>query len=98
MPINMRENIMRVLIPILQKECDVDKNLVLHENMLLQDELHLDSVGLLTLASLVENHFGIYLEESSEQPPLTLGDVVSLIILRLQEQNEKKRQEREVIG
>ncbi len=51
----------------------------------LQADLGLDSVGLLSLALELENHFQIYLGEDTENPPQTVDDVVKLLVVRLEE-------------
>ena len=51
----------------------------------LQEELGLDSMGLLTLALEIENHWQLYLAESPEAPPQTLGELADLVAQRLRE-------------
>ena len=46
-------------------------------------DLGLDSLALLTLAVAAEDHFQICLNEDPEQPPLTVGDFVSLVKQRI---------------
>ena len=51
----------------------------------LQEELGLDSMGLLTLALEIENHWQLYLAEPPEAPPQTLGELADLVAQRLRE-------------
>jgi acyl carrier protein len=48
-------------------------------DMRLVEDLHLDSIRLLTLAAEVENHFRIFLDELDEGAIATVGDLVSVI-------------------
>lgn len=48
-------------------------------------DLNLDSIRLLTLAMEVEDQFRIYLEEEDEAAIRTVGDLVSLIRRKLEE-------------
>lgn len=54
----------------------------------LQEDLGLESLGLLSLSVKIENHFQIYLDESPAEPPETIDDVVRLILQRLDEQKD----------
>jgi len=69
---------------ILQDKCEIPVEKV-HLQAKLQDDLELDSMGLLTLAVEIENHYQIRLEESVEHPIDTVQDVMNLLSLRLSE-------------
>ncbi len=73
-----------VVRDVLIKHCAVTKE-VKSESRLAED-LGLDSVGLLTLAVEVENHFRTVLGEEPENPPRLVSDVVRLVRERLAEQ------------
>ena len=81
---NSRDQCMNVIREVLREQCDVDPQLV-NESARLQADLNLDSVGLLSLALELENRFEIYLGEDTSNPPQTVGDVLELLIIRLEE-------------
>lgn len=80
-----QQDIQDAIIHILRRDCGVT-----HENIgpeaRLQEDLGLDSMGLLNLALEVENHFQIYLEEAADNPPETIGDIINLVMVRLEDQ------------
>ncbi len=45
----------------------------------LVEDMHLDSVRLLTLAAEVENHFHVILDEQDEAAIETVGDLVDIV-------------------
>jgi acyl carrier protein len=47
------------------------------------EDLHLDSIRLLTLAAEVENRFRVFLDEVDEGAIATVGDLVSVIRRKL---------------
>ena len=49
----------------------------------LVEDLHLDSVRLLTLAAEVENRFRVFLDELDEGAVATVGDLVAVIRRKL---------------
>jgi len=51
----------------------------LREEMRLVEDLQLDSIRLLTLATEVENHFRILLSSEDEAGILTVGDLVAAV-------------------
>lgn len=73
------------VVAILRTSCRVERETFSPEDRL-QEDLGLDSMGLLSLALEVENHFRLMLDESPESPPRTLGELVDLIRLRQVEQ------------
>ena len=81
---NSRDLCMNVIREVLREQCDVDPQRV-NESASLQADLNLDSVGLLSLALELENRFEIYLGEDTNNPPQTVGDVLELLIIRLEE-------------
>ena len=52
-------------------------------DMRLVEDLHLDSIRLLTLAAEVENRFRVFLDELDEGAIATVGDLVSVIRRKL---------------
>ncbi len=75
------------LVKILLEHCPVREKHI-DSNTRLQQDLDLDSVGLLTLALEIENHWRIYLGEAPDKPPQTIGELVTLVQKRLREQSE----------
>ena len=74
----------RQIVAILHEHCGIqDPHVSLRAR--LQEDLGLDSMSLLTLALEIENHWQVYLAESPESPPQTLGDLVTLVAQRLRE-------------
>ncbi len=78
-----RSKIEGAVIEVLQTHCRVTK--AIRAESRLAEDLGLDSVGLLTMAVEVENHFQTVLGEEPEHPPRTVADVVDLIEQRLAE-------------
>ena len=62
-------------------ELDYDGDLEL--GMRLVEDLELDSIRLLTLATAVEDHFRIMLDEEDEMSIETVGDLVNLVARKL---------------
>ena len=90
-PRNMETNdscIQDQLLRILFEHCPVGEKHI-DSSTRLQQDLDLDSVGLLTLALEVENHWRIYLGEAPDDPPQTIGELVTLIEKRLREQSDR---------
>ncbi len=71
---------------ILAEHCGITDPVT--ESSRLQEDLGLDSMGLLTLALETENHFELCLEEPPDQPPKTVGELVGLVDQRLKERHE----------
>lgn len=71
---------------ILAEHCGITEPVT--EASRFQEDLGLDSMGLLTLALETENHFDLCLEEPPDQPPQTVGELVVLVDQRLKEQHE----------
>ena len=71
---------------ILAEHCGITDPVT--ESSRLQEDLGLDSMGLLTLALETENHFDLCLEEPPDQPPQTVGELVGLVDQRLKERHE----------
>ena len=72
---------------ILAEHCGVTEAVELDAR--LQEDLGLDSMGLLTLALETENHFDLCLEEPPDQPPQTVGELVGLVDQRLKERHDQ---------
>ncbi|MCE9626179.1 MAG: hypothetical protein K8R69_12140 [Deltaproteobacteria bacterium] len=73
------------------EHCDL-KEPAIRPDQRLQEDLGLDSLGLLAMAVEVENCFQIHLNEDPNQPPQTLGELVELISKRIEQtgpENEK---------
>ena len=71
---------------ILREHCGVRE--VIELDSRLQEDLGLDSMGLLTLALETENHFELCLDEPPDQPPQSVREIVDLVALRLKEPRE----------
>ena len=71
---------------ILREHCAVQEKITLDSR--LQEDLGLDSMGLLTLALETENHFDLCLDEPPDQPPTSVREIVELVALRLEERRE----------
>ncbi|MEM9290464.1 MAG: acyl carrier protein [Acidobacteriota bacterium] len=56
----------------------------LSEDLRLVEDLGLDSMRAFTLAAEVENHFKIMLSEEDEDQLVTVGDLVQVVIARLE--------------
>ena len=82
---NTEQQAREALTAILVEECRVDASSITDASRL-QDDLGLDSMTLLSLALEVENFLGCALEEDPENPPLTVGALIELVVMRLEEQ------------
>jgi len=80
---DLDDQIMRRLTKILREHCGLEAETFKAEQRL-QEDLGLDSLGLLALAVEVENDFCIHLNEDSADPPRTLGELAQLIAERMQ--------------
>ena len=80
------EQIEAEIVTILRTQCDLDDRPIGRDDRL-QEDLGLDSVQLLSLVLEVENAFRIHLDESQEEPPTKLGEVIDLVALRVSEQH-----------
>jgi len=69
---------------ILTEHCDLEGGKFASEQRL-QEDLGLDSMGLLALSVEIENYYRIHLNEDIAQPPQTLGELAKLIEQRLKE-------------
>ena len=81
-------SIQRQIVAILRQHCGVQHQPVASQARL-QEDLGLDSMGLITLALEIENHWQLYLAEPPEAPPQTLGELVALVAQRLREQHHR---------
>ena len=75
------------LVLILIDECKIDGRAV-RDTHHLQDDLGLDSMKLLSLALEAENFLGCPLDEDPEDPPMTVGALVDLVAMRLEEKQD----------
>ena len=73
----MNEALLQQLAKIARKELDYDGELRPEQRLV--EDLRLDSLQLLTLATAVEDYFLIYLDEDDEQSIATVGDLLGLI-------------------
>ena len=71
-----------VIADILRRHCRIEVPPGQPELRLAED-LGLDSVGLLTLALELENHYQLRLEENPEDPPRSLSELAELVRNRL---------------
>lgn len=67
----------QVIVDILARHCRVVTEF--QPDLRLAEDLGLDSVGLLTLALELENHYQANLGENPENPPRTLGQLAGLV-------------------
>lgn len=67
----------------------------LREEQRLVEDLRLDSIELLTLATAVEDHFRVRLDEDDESSLETVGDLVSVIRRKLRRRDEDDPDRRE---
>ena len=70
---------------ILREHCGVQGALQLESR--LQEDLGLDSMGLLTLALETENHFDLCLDEPPDDPPRTIQALLDLVRQRLEDRH-----------
>jgi acyl carrier protein len=75
--------VLQAVSDILREHCGVAGDI--GAESLLQEDLGLDSMGLLTLALETENHFDLCLDEAPDQPPQRVGEIVDLVMRRLEE-------------
>jgi len=80
-----QQDIQDAIVHILRRDCGLTRENI-GPDARLQEDLGLDSMGLLNLALEVENHFQIYLEEAADNPPETIGDIINLVMIRLEDQ------------
>ena len=73
----MSDGLLQQLTNIARQELDYDGTL--HPEQRLVEDLRLDSLQLLTLATAVEDHFLICLDEDDEQSIATVGDLLGLV-------------------
>lgn len=85
---NSHDSIHRQIASILHEHCGIQDHHPASQARL-QDDLGLDSMGLLTLALEIENHWQLVLAEPPDAPPQTLGELVLLVAQRLQEQTNQ---------
>lgn len=83
--IESEEHILELVRSVLAQHCRVEKRVQLKDR--LAEDLRLDSVGMLTMALEIENHYRMNLGDEPDRPPHTVQDVVHLISLRLREKN-----------
>jgi acyl carrier protein len=84
------DRIQRQIVAILHQHCGIQHDQPLTSQARLQEDLGLDSMGLITLALEIENHWQLYLAEPPEAPPHTLGELVALVAQRLREHPHRK--------
>ena len=78
------DSVLAAISNILKEHCGIEREI--KREFKLQEDLGLDSMGLLNLALEVENRFEIFLEEDAANPPITVHDVVELAQQRILEQ------------
>lgn len=78
-----RRHIEAEVIRVLREYCGVTREI--RGDSRLQEDLGLDSTGLLTLALEVENAFQLMLEEAPDSPPETIDELVDLVFAGLSE-------------
>ena len=80
-----QKDIQDAIATILRRDCGIERETISPEHRL-QEDLGLDSMGLLNLALEVENHFEVFLDEAADNPPESIGDIINLVMIRLEEQ------------
>jgi len=68
---------------ILREDCGVTAE-VIDRNARFEEDLGLESMGLLTLALEVENYFELCLDEPPDDPPRTVAALTALVVQRRQ--------------
>ena len=68
---------------ILREKCKIEGQVGIDAR--LAEDLRLDSVGMLTLALEIENHYRMNLGDEPDSPPRTVQEIVNLIKARLSE-------------
>ncbi|RMH21509.1 MAG: acyl carrier protein [Acidobacteria bacterium] len=76
----MSDDVFAAVARLLREELDLAGEL--RPEMRLVEDLELDSIRLLTLATAVEDRFFICLDEADEEAIVTLGDLVAVIAAR----------------
>jgi acyl carrier protein len=71
----MEETILSVLREVIRDELDVRAEISRDTDLI--DDLHLDSLALLTLTVALENRFEVCLEAGADGPPSRVSDVVA---------------------
>lgn len=85
----MSDQVWQLVESTLRQQCRV--KVPLNSETQLARGLGLDSLALLTLAVAAEDYFQICLGEDPAAPPLTLGDFVRLVELRLHEKESNAK-------
>lgn len=75
--IEERGELLAHVVKVLRGPCGVPYPIA--ESSRLAEDLHLDSVGMLSLAVNLENHYRVRLPDNPAEPPQTVGDVVGLL-------------------
>lgn len=78
-----RGKILDAVAEIARRELRRDPEDGLREEQRLVEDLRLDSIELLTLATAVEDHFLIRLDEDDEASIVAVGDLVDLVERKL---------------
>ncbi len=82
-----RQEIFDEVSKVLTSFCGVDHDIL--ESSRLAEDLQLDSVGLLSLAVNLENHYRIRIADDPTTPPQTVGDVIDLLEKALSGREER---------
>jgi acyl carrier protein len=71
-----------VIVSILREDCGVTDSSI-GRRARFEEDLGMESMGLLNLALEVENRFELCLDEAPDNPPRTLGALTELVLERL---------------
>lgn len=72
-----RQELLSETSQLLTSACGVQETIT--ESSRLGEDLHLDSVGMLSLAVNLENRYRVRLVDDPSSPPETVGDVLDLL-------------------
>lgn len=70
---------LNLIIDILQNACDIGKDVEINVETRFVEDLALDSMGMLALSAELENRLERVLSYNFENPPLCVGDLITLI-------------------
>ncbi len=70
---------LNLIIDILQNACDVGEDIEITFETRFIEDLALDSMGMLALSAELENRLERVLSYNFENPPLSVGDLITLI-------------------
>ncbi len=78
-------NTLGLVTDILHRVCDIDQSIEITMKTRFIEDLALDSMGMLALSAELENQLERVLSYNFENPPLSVGDLVNLVDLQIEE-------------